>query len=69
MKEFFLGALVMVVVVSGVLLLNAWAAEKNCYNKWVDSGMESKWAWFTGCRVKQLDGTWMPAEAFRKVKQ
>lgn len=48
-------------------LLGTFSAAR-CYFKWEDSGYESKWRPFAGCRVKLSNGQWIPADAVRDIK-
>lgn len=39
-----------------------------CHSKWRDSGLDSQYGFFAGCRVQTPDGRWLPAERVREIE-
>lgn len=59
---------VLVFVVLGMLTILWWANSFRCHAKWDQSGMNVEYALFSGCRVQQSDGRWIPAENYRSLQ-
>ena len=46
-----------------------WSKAVACESKWADSGHESQYAIFAGCRVQLEDGTWVPQERLLNMRE
>ena len=46
-----------------------WTENVACESKWADSGHESQYATFSGCRVQLEDGTWVPQERLLNMRE
>lgn len=57
-------------LIAGVVLIAivyAFAAT-SCYFRWSDSGFESDYSVFSGCRI-HVDGRWIPEERYRQIDE
>jgi hypothetical protein len=68
-KAAFLIALI--VLVAGTLMWFAllWVHSVKCETRWADSGMESKFSAFTGCRIQIEPGKWIPDDRYRELPE
>ena len=56
-----------IVVIALVAFLIGSAMSLACGYRWGDSGMATKWQWFTGCMVEYKPNSWIPEDRFRAV--
>lgn len=56
-----------VIIIVGGFLSYIIINQKSCTESWKDSGLSSKWEFFSGCRVKIPSGKWLPASSIREV--
>lgn len=66
-KETILIVIVALFVVAVFARIGVLVQEWKCGQRWADSGMEYQYSWGGGCRIKTLDGVWIPAENFREI--
>ena len=52
------------VTVIGVIAVDS----VSCKNKWEESGYAHHYGFFTGCMIRDTDGTWLPANVVRIIK-
>jgi hypothetical protein len=58
------------VVVLALFLGVVWTMKSAaCGWRWSESGMESKWGWFSGCMVQQKSGGWVPEDRVRFMEE
>ncbi len=63
MPEFIVSVVMLILVLVGL----AFASDRSCTKQWEESGMESKWELFSGCRVHMPDGRWVPSKNVRDI--
>ena len=67
MKEFVIAFLVLITFSVGVAWLTISTLEPaKCDAAWEESGMEHKWSFFGGCRIKH-DGHWIPSRSYKII--
>lgn len=40
-----------------------------CGERWLDSGMNSKFGFSTGCMIQVKDGKWIPEDRYREIDE
>jgi len=51
------------IMITPVVTLALWSDSKTCYNRWNESGYNSRWSVWTDCQVF-VDNKWIPADNF-----
>lgn len=59
-----IAGVITVTIIATIYTLVFFAFRAGCYAKWEDSGYESRYALFSGCRIKK-DGKWVPSSSVR----
>jgi hypothetical protein len=73
LKDFIVVSFWLVLAVAAILALAVGVSypfsKRSCRETWQASGMASDFGIWTGCMVRLPDGTWVPAESYRPVKE
>ena len=65
--KYIANALLLIGFLIGIASLLFGINTKKCNSQWEDSGMNHRYAIFSGCQIQKQDKTWIPADAYREI--
>ena len=66
----FVGMIILSVAFIGVIGTAMYPINKaSCHASWKDSGYNSTYSFFGGCRIETEEGIWVPTENYRPIKE
>jgi len=64
-KDIVITLAVIAAVFAALLGFKVWSSDYGCHSRWADSGRDVQWGLFTGCRVTDRNGYWLPERNVR----